>query len=1389
MPRRPGPLRSALPWIFAAALVGLVGNRLHEALKTSDDELVAHAESLRVGDLGQEVPKDPIAALHVLEPLIEREPGHFGALLAAARAWGDLRSWERAVELLDTAVASAASPAQACIAWRMAGSYLILADRYDDAVAAAQKVVDLLPGTALPQLQLGAALYRGSVAAQAAVVALFVGPDRSEREVLIERRIEDFITDLWREPDVAQLVAQLAAEADSAFRDDVRARLLDARQRFLAASDAMAGFRDFDGFDLQVAQSYVELLLRSGRIFEAHLEASTALRRDDIPVLSRRSLLESQARCLMVMDEHGLAATAFQEIVDGYDAAEGWVPPRYLGFAIEARVLARDWDWILAQDKRMTRVSDGDIWWHYAVAEALFARGDAAAARSRILDPFATVSLGTLLPPTVRGEPARRRAILMLAHRALAAAGDSGALAALDALLDKFPDDLEGRRLRVEILTSQGFLSGALDDAYRLLRRDRRDGADFERWLSIADELSVQRHGEGLAARAAERVDDESDLRRSALDAVFQGSLVKQRKGASPLFDPNLAFPSQDPALAFETIRERIRRNDLERARNDCRQLVQAHPQVQEFRYRLARLLVREGRHEAAVADFLAILEDIPGDTEVLDLTMRVEMVRGRPAAAAALANEMILADPLGVGAVRYAQILLQDGAAARAQRLIERLVAHSIDDPGLDLLVMGARAQLAQGEFEAAGAVLESLHENHPESEDVALLGLELGLAQGHEGLVAAAVKSLQPLSAGLFPDQVAQLGGQLLAVQRYQELLDVFPAEQRELPALRPTLRPLAQAAKALGEIDESDRLLGLAGDPQSLRDRFLLLTMDGRLDVASRRLRLQPGSGADAGDLDLCLLAGSALGQAVVLTDSEPTARLRDLVAEGALDSTGLEFLDALLRILPLVERPEAVIPPRVVKAPLETYPRAGPQVARFIELALADPQAAREAGTSLLLMLLAGERTFWERETLLLAEHVLQHLPGLESPSILLARRRLDQGQAREALAILRPVLAAPEPDLGALEVFLEASAAFGKAEWGVALSLLLQDGRPPVKQVLADSLLDGGHPEEALPLYEELAALPGRDNQLLGRLVHAASLARDEGLVVTGAREALVRHPDDAELLATCAEALAGLRTPDEQELALMEACSAAVPSALRLDDALARALLHDPARCVPVLERFAGRAGAAAPPTTAAEVRTRTLQLMGAASVARRVGEPDLARQLNELALEIQPGNVMLYRELAFLELEQGHLDTARRYLEVLSFVDLSDKEPPLALARLLFEQVGQPHKAAEVIRRAYPYSMPPMAVEILAAESYLRGRIDDALNSFHTLASNPLVTVETILDCARMAFAAGRDEGAAVTLDLFLTTAPKDHPSRPRAEVLRKACLLPPSTDAPPPG
>jgi tetratricopeptide (TPR) repeat protein len=1388
--RRRHGILSTLPWLLALGIVGGVAYFLHMALAQTDLEIVDLADAIRVGDPDNGIPRDPRSALEYLDPLLARDPKNFQALLQAARAWADLRHFDQAVSFLKTAAKTSKTEAQQLAALRMAVTYLINENRYDEAIDYAQQVCDIQPDNAALPLQLGAAQYKGSLSAQRDVVREFVQADKGSAEIEIERRIEAFITDIWGEPEVEPLVNFLAAEADSTFRNTLRVNLIAARDRFLQASQSMADYRNFDGFDAGVAQAYTEMLLRSGRLFEAWIESALALRHDtnaNANIVLKQEMLERQALCAIAIGEHGLAADRFESITDVWIAKTGnWAPPRYLSSLIEERLADEDWRWIIANNDRMSKLTDRDVYQRYAMAEALFRTGDLEQALVEIKDPYSLISLAAKMPRSVRANPDRRHAVLKVSYEIFAATSHLSTkanldLAALDTLLMNFPEDLDARRDRIRIQREQSSFEGAMQDAFDLLTRDRRDAADFDLWLTCAGELSVQRQGLTLEERASSIISSENNLRQEAMLAAVQSYNVRKRTGRTEVLAPRdkESFPSQDPALAFTVVQERIQRNDLEQARNDARQLLHAQPQVQEFRYRLARLLVREGKLEAAVEDFLQLLADVPGDTEALDLALRVEIALGHDERAADLVNTMILQDPQGVGAVRYASQQLERQQPSQARRTLERIVGASNGIASLDVLLLMTRAHIAEGELEQATALVSVLTSLAHNSEDLALVVLELGLANDQSNLVDSAIQILRPLSAGLFPDQIKLLCDSLLQAELFEELMEAFPEEDRKLPAVRAALVPLAQAAKGLGLTDQVDSLLADADTLDSLRDRFLLLALDGRTADANRRLNLTTVPAEQSADLELCLTAGGALTGTHTLHDDVPTAYLRQLGLDAEFEPSRLELLDALIRILPSITRLESVRPAQVTTDPRGTYPHAGSDVERFLTAAQADPDAARLAGESLILMLLAGERSFWARESLFLAKHALSLVPGLLIASVRVAEAELDADNPREAIALLAEFFVQGDVDQHGIELFFKVTEAFGKEEWGLTAALTLAQKDDRIHLLLARTLVARGYPAAARTFYDGFLERNPDDLEALSGLIENLSILRIQRDMADTIQQALVAHPDNSDLKALCAGSLAGLIALQPKSISLMEQLAADAPHEYRLQSTLARAHSGDAELVEPIVRRMLDAMLTDPVALGSAEATARTRVLLDCATTSRKSGLLDLSRELHLLGMRLDPGNILLYRELAFLELDQGNLDLARRYLEVLSFVHKSDKDPPLALAQLLFEQIGQPHLAAEVIRATYSAFMPPSAVEILAAETFLRGRTEEALKLFNALRSNPNVTADTILNVGRMAFAARHDKVAKLMFDTFLTTAERDHPARKRTESLNEACKL----------
>jgi len=1377
-PRRGGWKRRWPLWLLTGGLAVVAATGLLRSLHT--DDLVSVARNLRLGDLPNDRKPDPVAALDVLERLLADEPDNVPALIEMARSWQDLRAWKNAIDTLQRACDASTEVKDKIFAKTTAMNLLAAADEYDKAVVVGEEIVALQPDEPLHVLHLGPIYLKGSQSAQERVLRRLM--DRAERrlqDLAVEKRVEAFVTDLWGEPDAAALVAELTPGADSVFRQGITDDLLAARKRFGLADATLGGYRDWGGSDLVVARSWCQVLLRTGRLFDAHVESGMALREPNLALVLRRDFLDMQAQCAIAVGDWAQAAGKLAEILVAYAGDPAAPPPFSTLWAVyEARTHAGQWDWILEHVAQDTERWGDDPVLRWARAAALYGTDRAVEAREALNEPFASVRLGTraFSPPSLRLFPTRRRDIALLAYHVFTATGDTRSSDALDAILAMDPTDAEALRLRAEQNLAAARYEAATADAFALLVPERRDRADFERWRDAADTFAVQRTGSPLAELARGRVRSSQTYMRASDEAMFQQYKVlglKAPKGRSSLLVDQLYVEDQ-PELTLAIVDELVAGNSVELARSELRKLTDAYPQVQEFRFRLGKLLVREGQFELAAAEFDKLLADIPGDTEVLDLAMRTRLALAQPQEAAELVTRTILQDPLGAGAVRYGHRLLERGRADEAAKLVERILRWTDFDGRLDVLVLAARADLSRGKLEEAEGFVASLGTSYPDSYDVALLGLDVGLARGKEGLVQAAVDALRPVAPGLFPDQLAEVARKLLEAGLDTELLSIFDETVCALPAARLALRDVAQAHKALGDPARADELLArLEDDRDAVLDRFLLQCLQGQPDGAARQLRLQPATALLVRERsELCLLACNALMDLQALMDGEPLSKLNELNAQESFGPAQLELLDALLRLLPQVTRLDGVLPRAVVEDPRSIYPAAGADVEALVDLASSDPDGARQVATDLLYLILMQDRPFWADESRQLALHALTELPGLQAPTRSLARRDLFDGRPREALQLLQPLLVTDTPDLEDLRLFLQASRDFEHAEWGVALALFFED-RPDAVLELADALAEWGHAEQARPLYEQvLAARPG-DAAAQAGLVRVLQDLHLGDTMVAAAEQALTDHPDDEDLAATCADALASLSKPNPKALSLMQFLWSRHEDFDQLGEAVARAAGDDEPLLTATLSLLAERAAARPADEDTERSSARGQALVRAARTARAHGLLELAHRLNELALRMEPGAVLLYRELAFLELEMGHLETARSYLEVLSFVDLDDRDAAMELARLDFRRLGQPVRAANVVRRTFSNMVPPDMVEILAAEAWLLGRPEEAITDFVKVSYSPLISADTYTTVMRIAWASGEDEVARLTANLVLQNTSEGDPRRARAEWL----------------
>ncbi|HZL99310.1 MAG TPA: tetratricopeptide repeat protein, partial [Planctomycetota bacterium] len=681
------------------------------------------------------------------------------------------------------------------------------------------------------------------------------------------------------------LVDEITPHADAVVRAELRQGLLDARERFRLAYQALRPYPEWGRFDHAVSRAYCQVLQRAGQLYDAHIEAAMALREPNLPLGLMRDLLEVQANCSLAIGDYAQAADRYAQILQAYvDAGSDRIPYHLAWAQYALRAKAEQWDWILGHVEADAETFGNDAVLRWARAAALAASGRGEEARAELAEPFNAVALGTVsfTPPSLRAHPDRRREIAMLAHRLFSEVGDSRADVALDALLAQAPDDPVALRLHADAGLAAGDLDGALSDAFALVARDARNHADFQLWLDVSDRISERRHGAPLRKRARAKVSEFHASREDRTESTVEEFRIlglAQLEKLVPLPEDPLYFVS-DPAFTLSIVEELVAGGDVERAVVRMRKLVEQFPEAQELRFRLGLLLVRAGLYQPALEKFEELLEAVPDDAEALDLAMRINLALGQRTAAAELLDRMILDDPLGVGTVRHGQRLVEEGHAEEAVKLIERIGRWTKLGDRTDVLILAARAQLALGETDSAQTILQNLSSREGQSLPVALLALDLGLALDRSGLVDSAVESIRPLLPELLPDQMEEIARRLQDAGRTSDLVSLFAPEITALPSAHPVLRAVAGALKAESQFERAELLLAELDDADSLVDRFLLLALQGRQGELAHPLRLDPAVPHNQQAAQFCLLVDSVLDGEVALVDNRPGERLGEL-----------------------------------------------------------------------------------------------------------------------------------------------------------------------------------------------------------------------------------------------------------------------------------------------------------------------------------------------------------------------------------------------------------------------------------------------------------------------------------------------------------------------------
>lgn len=1060
--RRP---RRIVTTLFVMALLAWVAWTVHETTKQAD--MIAVAERLMNGDPAADQPPDPRGAIEVLTTTLAADPENFEAVFMRSRAWARLQAWDKATADTERAFEVASELIEQLRALRTKMDFQLNAGEYDGAVETGERMV-ALDDNPVRKLHLGIAYYKGSTKAQADVMRLFSSTVTTARELEVADRVEHYIASLVGEPDLEELLVWMLPDSDPVVARKVRESLIDSRQRYLAAADLLRSYRYFEGFDAVAAQSYCEMMLRSGHLFEAYLESDIALREPGLPVPIIMFYEEIKARVLEGIGAHTAAAERYGTMIDLADKAGRRVAPDHVAKLYENRIAAEDWLWVLQNADKDLKRHNENMLILLAQGKALAAAGKTSEALAIVQPMFSTLNNGTanLLPTYLRASPDMRREIVVTAHDLFAATDDSRALAALEWILAEFPEDRDARSWRIDYLTERFAqdatrLEVAVEDAFALLRGNRRSKADYDRWLELSDQHSKLRVGATVAQRANGSVNAAEAFAASVAEARFQRATAggRQKEPDTEVGAMRL-YHADEPALSVQIASQLVERGMLSRARNQVRRLVEQFPDVPSFRYFLARLLVREGRLESALAEFREILRVVPSDTDSLDYATRTLVALDRHEEAADLVNQMILDDPQGVGAERFGARLLAKGHHDQVDKLVEQLRRQNEGEITAGMLMLSTRAALERGDLETTQDQLGVLAELFPKSLDVAEIALQLGQRTDNAALVKFALEDIDLLAPGLFPDQMRSVPELMIELGMADPLLKIFDDDVRSLPAAQPALRPLAFAAKSLGRLEEADDLLEilqgratLLDDAEVVIDRFLLASIQGDAFGAAQRLRLESVRPELRDAVESCLLVAEALQRHDALLDADPTARLDALGLDDSLSQRELELLDALLRLAPNLTRLGDVLPQTVVSDPASVYPSAHRDVAHLVALAEEAPDVAGEVVDSLTLLLLMSDRPFWADERRFLAERLRTVTPSLSLPARVLALAHLEAGDPELAMATLEPMMQADLIDADVLAVFIDAAYAYDKGEWGVAVALLLQE--PPEVPTAAD----------------------------------------------------------------------------------------------------------------------------------------------------------------------------------------------------------------------------------------------------------------------------------------------------------------------------------------------
>lgn len=308
-----------------------------------------------------------------------------------------------------------------------------------------------------------------------------------------------------------------------------------------------------------------------------------------------------------------------------------------------------------------------------------------------------------------------------------------------------------------------------------------------------------------------------------------------------------------------------------------CERLIRKEPANLEARFQMARLRQKEGEIETALKQY----------REIIDLAAGRGAVSDRESAVLALTHSQI--GILQLDGRKYA-----DASESFAQAL------NSAGDPGPELFLLLARAQLLDGKPDEARRVAVETERRFPDDIDAKVFRGEILVATGDEEGARSYFKTLIE-GAGYSPEVYARISEAFLRQKHYQEADAVLQQGTSRHPADDGLLFARGAALERLGKQSEAERYLSRAIriNPKNamalnylgymLADRGAKLTE--AVAYVERALQINPNSAAF---LDSLGWVRFRMGQY-----SEAEKHLRAALRLDAADPTIHEHLGDLLR----------------------------------------------------------------------------------------------------------------------------------------------------------------------------------------------------------------------------------------------------------------------------------------------------------------------------------------------------------------------------------------------------------------------------------------------------------------------------------------------------------